>query len=100
MSSFRYHFVWDAEKAAVNSRKHGVNFEDAAPVITDPLAVTLYDEEHSETEERWVTLGAGADGSLMVVVHTFEEINPVEATVRIISARPATNAERRDYEDR
>jgi uncharacterized DUF497 family protein len=100
MSGFAHHFSWDPEKALANRTKHGVSFEVAATVINDPLALSRYDEEHSEAEERWVTLGLAADGALLVVVHTFEELNPQEAAVRLISARPATSAERRDYESR
>jgi uncharacterized DUF497 family protein len=99
MTGFIHHFSWDPEKALVNHNKHGVNFEVAATVLNDSLALSRYDEEHSEAEERWVTLGLAADGALLVVVHTFEELNPHEAAVRIISARPATPAERRDYEN-
>jgi uncharacterized DUF497 family protein len=98
MTPFTYHFSWDPEKAAANLLKHGVSFEDAATVLTDPLAVTVYDENHSEAEERWVTLGRTPTGALLVVVHTFEELNPLEAAVRIISARAATAHERRAYE--
>lgn len=98
--TFTHHFSWDPEKADANRVKHGVSFEDAATVLADPFAVTLYDKGHSETEERWVTLGQSAGGVLLVVIHTFEELNPLEAAVRIISARPATAAERRAYEGR
>lgn len=98
MTPFTHHFSWDPEKADANRRKHGVSFEDAATVLADALAVTLYDESHSETEERWVTLGQTVSGVLLVVIHTFEELNPLEAAVRIISARPATAVERRAYE--
>ena len=63
-----------------------------------PGAVSIYDEDHSENEERWVTLGQAENGSLLVVVHTYQEISTTEAAVRIISARPATKHEQRDYE--
>jgi len=52
-----YHFEWDAAKAARNRQKHGVSFELAATVFRDPLMVSIPDEEHSETEERWITMG-------------------------------------------
>lgn len=97
-SPFTHHFSWDPRKAEANRRKHGVSFEDAATVLADPLALTVYDEEHSETEERWVTVGEAVSGGLLVVSHTFEELSPQEAAVRIISARPATASERRAYE--
>lgn len=52
-----YRFAWDPAKAAANRRKHGVSFEQAAAVFRDPLALSRYDEGHSEGEERWLTLG-------------------------------------------
>jgi len=56
------------------------------------------DEDHFEGEERWVTLGQAKNGMLLIVVHTFEELNASEARVRIISARNATARERAQYE--
>lgn len=93
-----YEFDWDAAKAEANARKHGVSFENAMTVFRDPLAVTVYDEEHSEDEERWVTVGRAENGSTVVVVHTFAPAIPGNALVRIISARAATNKERQQYE--
>ena len=78
--------------------KHGITFELAATVFRDPLALSLYDDEHSETEERWLTLGIGENGVLLVVSHTFEELSDEEALVRVISAREATAHERAQYE--
>jgi uncharacterized DUF497 family protein len=59
----------------------------------------VYDEEHSEAEERWVTLGRAENGRLVVVIHTFEETGAASANVRIISAREATRRERENYEE-
>lgn len=95
---FAYTFEWDPNKAVANRRKHGVGFEQAATVFRDALAVSIYDEDHSETEERWVTLGQAENGQLLVVVHSYHETSPSEAMVRIISARPATKHEQRQYE--
>jgi uncharacterized DUF497 family protein len=95
---FVYRFAWDPEKAAANRGKHGVTFEQAATVFRDPLALSLYDEEHSEIEERWLTLGEDENGALLVVSHTFEELSDDEALVRVISAREATTHERTQYE--
>ncbi len=81
-----------------NRRKHGVSFEQAATVLRDPLALSLYDDEHSEIEERWLTLGEDKNGVLLVVSHTFEELADDEALVRVISAREATAHEREQYE--
>ncbi|HKU16689.1 MAG TPA: BrnT family toxin [Steroidobacteraceae bacterium] len=94
---FVYRLDWDISKAMVNWRKHGVSFEVAATVFRDPLALSRYDAEHSQSEERWITLGQTESGQLVVVVHTFEELRD-EARIRIISARSASAHERRQYE--
>jgi uncharacterized DUF497 family protein len=68
-------------------------------VLLDPLALTVFDEEHSQEEDRWFTLGTSGDGKLLAVAHTFEEQSDSSpATARIISARPATRREREQYE--
>ena len=67
-------------------------------MFRDPLARTIYDTEHSDDEERWVTLGRAANGQVLVVVHTSEEISATEQRIRIISARRADKLEIRDYE--
>jgi uncharacterized DUF497 family protein len=95
---FRYQFAWDSAKANDNLAKHDIGFEQAATVFRDPLAVTVYDSEHSAAEERWATLGRSESGALLVVIHTFAETSANSATVRIISARRATKPEVRDYE--
>jgi len=96
--AFQYNFEWDPNKAVENRRKHGMGFEQAATMFRDKLAVSIYDEDHSEDEERWITLGQPENGSLIVVVHTYQEVSATEAVIRIISARPATRHEQRDYE--
>ncbi len=53
----QYNFEWDPAKARQNLRKHGVSFERASQVFLDPLMISVEDEEHSEDEERWATLG-------------------------------------------
>ena len=95
---FDLRFEWDATKAETNRRKHGVTFRQAATVFRDRLAVSIRDDAHSDSEARWVTVGQTANGALVVVIHTYHEIEPGEASVRIISARPATRRERRNYE--
>lgn len=96
---FTYHFDWDPLKARSNLADHKVSFRLAATVLRDPLALTVYDEEHSENEERWATLGQAENGQYLVVIHTFEQTSPTDATIRIISAREAERAEIKDYED-
>jgi hypothetical protein len=93
-----YDFEWDAVKARTNLRKHGVSFRAATSVFRDPLALTTFDDEHSEDEERWVTLGRTEGGRYLVVVHTFAEMSTTEIHIRIISAREADRQEIRDYE--
>jgi uncharacterized DUF497 family protein len=96
--AFQYRFEWDPNKAVANRRKHGIGFEQAATVFRDRLALSIYDEDHSDDEDRWVTLGQAENGALLVVVHTWQETGATEAVIRIISARPATAHEQRDYE--
>ena len=83
-----------------NIAKHGVTFAEAATVLLDPLTVTVFDAAHSQEEERWFTLSTSSDDKLLAVAHTFEEQrDSAPATVRIISARPATRREREQYEN-
>jgi hypothetical protein len=86
-------FEWDESKAKVNTRKHGVNFEEASTVFADPLSVTIYDPVHSEDEDRYIALGESQRRRLLVVVFTDRGDR-----IRIISARVATRRERKDYE--
>ena len=94
-----FEFEWDPAKAATNLRKHGVSFEDAATVLADDLLLSMPDDEHGGSEQRWRSLGQSSSGQLMVVVHTTVEQHDA-TVVRIISARPATPRERRRYEMR
>jgi uncharacterized DUF497 family protein len=91
--------TWDAAKAAANIAKHGVTFAQAATVLLDPLALTVFDAAHSQEEERWFTLGTSSDGELLAVAHTYQDSGAAPAQVRIISARPATRREREQYEN-
>jgi uncharacterized DUF497 family protein len=95
---FVYRFAWDVPKAAANRLKHQVSFELASTVFRDPLTLSRFDEEHSEGEERWITVGQAENATLLVVVHTFEQLSDTEARVRIISARNPTARERAQYE--
>lgn len=85
-------FEWDRRKAALNNRKHGVSFEEAATAFGDPRSLTVPDPEHSRDEDRFVLLGVSYQGRLLVVVHTERGDN-----LRIISARRATKRERQQY---
>ena len=92
-------FEWHNAKASSNRGKHGIAFPLAATVFLDPLMVSIPDHDHSTDEERWLTLGQTRSGQLLVVAHTYQETDQHETTVRIISARPATRRERRQYEE-
>src|SRR5690606_31592348 len=83
----------------LNQRRHGIEFETAAAVFSDPLSITIYDSGHSEIGERWITIGAMEPDAMVVVSHTFRELNPTVMQVRIISARNATRRERWQYEN-
>ena len=91
--------VWDDAKAQSNVLKHGVTFAQAATLMLDPLALTVFDEAHSETEERWFTLGQTRDGQLLAVAHTYQMLDANTARIRLISAREATRRERHHYEN-
>jgi uncharacterized DUF497 family protein len=94
-----YHFDWDIGKARTNQTKHAVSFRLATTVFRDTLSITIYDDEHSEFEDRWVTMGQAENGQILVVVHTFSTVNSTEINVRIISARRADKQEVRVYEE-
>lgn len=96
--AFQYRFEWDAAKARQNVRKHRVTFERGATVFLDPNALSLFDAQHSEDEERWITLGLDRTGALLVISHTYREETETIARVRLISARKATNNEAKQYE--
>lgn len=87
-------FEWDDKsKAGINFRKHGVRMPEAIPVFEDPYGVTIIDDESEPGEQRFVTLGMGAAGRLLVVVYTWRGEN-----IRIISARTAEAHEYTQYE--
>lgn len=85
---------WDPTKARINRRKHGVTFEEATTVFTDPLSSTIPDPLHSEDEERFIIIGQSIQQRLLVVVHTDRGNR-----IRIISARVANAHERKTYEE-
>jgi uncharacterized DUF497 family protein len=86
-------FEWDDHKAAVNLRKHGVSFEEAITALADPRAIEAPD---LADPDRWITIGYSALQRALFVVHT--ETLPRGRT-RIISARKASPAQRRKYEE-
>ena len=85
---------WDKRRAAANSRKHGVSFEEAGTIFGDPLAITFPDPDDSLDEDRYITFGMSRLDRLLVVSH----VHRTNST-RIISARLMTRQERTIYEE-
>jgi uncharacterized DUF497 family protein len=91
-------FEWDPTKAQSNFRKHGVSFELATHVFTDPFAMVEQDRIENG-EYRWRTLGMAGGCLLLLVAHTvLDGENGIEV-IRIISARRAEPRERKGYEE-
>ncbi|MDR3568935.1 MAG: BrnT family toxin [Syntrophobacteraceae bacterium] len=87
-------FEWDLKKAVKNKQKHGISFEEASTVFSDPLAITFADPDHFFGEDRYLTFGLSRLERLLVVAHTSHGDR-----TRIISARPLTREERNIYEE-
>lgn len=84
--------TWDPNKAEVNFKKHKIRFSDAEPALYDPFAMTL-EEQIVSGEKRFVSMGLDALARVIVLVYSYRA-----DTIRLISARKATAAERRQYE--
>lgn len=87
-------FEWDEAKGRENLAKHGVSFDEAKTVFGDPLSVTILDPDQSADEGRFVDIGLSSNHRLLVVVYTERG-----SSIRIISSRNATRAERKVYEE-
>lgn len=87
-------FEWDERKAKANFAKHGVDFEEARTIFNDPLLLTFEDVDHSNQEQRYLSLGISSDGRLLIAAHTEEG-----DIIRLINCRKATRRERRTYEN-
>ena len=87
-------YEWDPAKAVANLKKHRVTFEEAASVFLDPSALTFWDPDHSQEEDREITIGRSSQKRVLFVAHAGRE-----GRVRIISARRATLRERKQYEE-
>jgi uncharacterized DUF497 family protein len=90
-------FSWDARKAISNLKKHGVPFEEAATVFSDPEALDWDDFEHTDSEQRSVRLGFSASARILFVVYTIRRLKHGKESIRIISARQATRKEHKAY---
>ncbi len=86
--------VWDPKKAALNFKKHGIEFSHGATVLDDPSAVTIEDKRHEE--QRFVTVGSDILGRVLVVVYAYAG----KDQIRLISARAASQKERKVYEEK
>lgn len=88
-------FEWDESKEKRNIVKHGLDFSTAALIFHDVNRLEWFDERHSEQEDRYITIGEIGGTAVVVMVVYTERLK----VIRIISARKATNAERRAYYD-
>ena len=95
----QYSFEWDHQKAKTNIRKHGVTFDRAATVFLDPKMLSIFDEEHSEREERWITIGIDSRGTLLALCHTYRQETNLSVIIRIFSVRKATVCETEQYKE-
>jgi uncharacterized DUF497 family protein len=86
-------FEWDNGKAKSNIRKHRVAFSEAATIFKNKLSITIYDPDHSDNEDRYITVGTSDNGRFLMVAHTDRGDR-----TRIISAREMTRKEREIYE--
>ena len=86
-------FDWDELKNQTNYQKHTVWFEEAQTVWADSVAIEFYDPEHSEREDRFIRIGYSSNGRLLLVIFC----ERADDRIRLISARPATLNERRQY---
>jgi uncharacterized DUF497 family protein len=88
-------YEWDPGKPAANVKKHRVTFEEAASVFLDPAALTFWDPDHSDDEDREITIGRSSRQRVLFIAHVARD----QGDVRIISARRATRQEQRQYDE-
>jgi len=94
-----YNFEWDVNKARTNLSKHKISFEGATSVFRDERAISISDEEHSDDEERWLTIGIDEVTRTLVVIHTYISVDENNCNIRLISARKATKKEQQIYKE-
>ena len=87
-------FEWDASKASLNMKKHGISFDEAKTVFFDENAKVIHDPEHSDDEERFIILGLSVNVRMLVVIHCYRNDDRI---IRLISARKATQKESTQY---
>jgi uncharacterized DUF497 family protein len=86
-----------SQKSSGKSNKHVITFDEAATVYRYSKALSIFHPDHSESEDRWVTMGISERGRLLIVIHTFREESEDDVTIRIISSRKATKQETKNY---
>ena len=92
-------FHWDIDKARKNLHKHRASFEEAKTIFNDPWLVTFPDESHSDTEERYISIGISSTNRVLLVVHAEGHQDSAGWIIRIVSCRKATALERKVYEE-
>lgn len=91
-------FEWNENKAKGNLRKHKISFDEAKTIFNDILLVTYSDDFHSQTEQRFISIGTSMINRILLAVHTEQEESGSAIIIRIISCRKATASEREIYE--
>lgn len=94
-----FSFEWDSNKAKINLKKHNISFDEGKTIFADPFLITLLDEEHSDKEERFISIGTSIKEKVLLVVHLERFTLPENILIRIISCRKATPTERKLYEE-
>jgi uncharacterized DUF497 family protein len=97
LDEHQFRFEWDEGKAAANLRKHGISFELASSIFGDPRILILADTTHSESEERWFSIGLASNGVPTPVADLWTDMGAGLIKIRIITARRATATEIRTY---
>ena len=87
-------FEWDKKKDKINTKKHGISFDEARTAFYDEYAIQFFDPEHSQEEDRFMLLGSSFNLKTLVICHCFRE---EETIIRIISARKADKDEEQYY---
>lgn len=92
-------YEWDKNKAKINLAKHKVSFEEGETIFDDPFLITYSDEQHSNHEERLISIGISRNARILLVAHV-ERLEAINFTlIRIVSCRKATPSERKLYEE-
>lgn len=90
----KLNFEWDDSKAKENFKKHGVGFDEATTIFSDPFSMTIPDPDHSIGEERHIELGTSDKNRVLVVAYAERG-----SSMRIINCRKATSRERKLYKE-